>query len=142
MVFAAWVHGKGGKTAWWSAGDGFEPADTPQLLMVRSSDEGRTWSKPVNFDKCGVLPQLRVLGCGVSLAGYGRPGVFLRASNDPSGLKWEAPIDLETESSCCYTAILPLDDTHALFGYSDFRYPGPDGTLRKTILVRRVAVRI
>ena len=108
--------------------------------LVRSTDGCRTWSKPVRFDKCGVCPQLRVLGCGVSLAGYGRPGVFLRASSDPSGLKWEVPVDLGTENSCCYTAILPLDDTHALFGYSDFRYPGPDGE-RKTILVRRVTVR-
>ena len=110
--------------------------------LIRSTDGCRTWSKPVRFDKCGVLPQLRVLGCGVSLAGYGRPGVFLRASRDPSGLRWEDPVDLETENSCCYTTILPLDDTHALFGYSDFRYPGPDGETRKTILVRRVSVRI
>lgn len=109
--------------------------------LVRSTDGCRTWSKPVRFDKCGVFPQLRVLGCGVSLAGYGRPGVFLRATCDPSGLRWEDPVDLETENSCCYTAILPLDDTHALFGYSDFRYPGPDGALHKTILVRRVTVR-
>ena len=51
MIFAAWVHGKGGKAAWWSAGDGFEPADTPQLLMVRSQDEGRNWSMPVNLTR-------------------------------------------------------------------------------------------
>jgi hypothetical protein len=108
--------------------------------LVRSTDGCRTWSKPVLFDHCGVFPQLRVLGCGVSLAGYGRPGVFLRASADPSGLKWEKPVDLGVESSCCYTAILPLDDSTALFGYSDFRHPGPDGELRKTILTRRVTV--
>ena len=110
--------------------------------IVRSTDGCRSWSKPVRFDKCGVCPQLRVLGCGVSLAGYGRPGVFLRASCDPHGLNWEDPVDLVTEHSCCYTAILPLDDTHALFAYSDFRYPDPDGKDRKTILVRRVTVRI
>ena len=51
MIFAAWVHGKGGKTAWWSAGAGFEPADTPQLLMVRSEDEGQSWSTPVNLTR-------------------------------------------------------------------------------------------
>ena len=108
--------------------------------LVRSTDCCRTWSKPVLFDGCGVFPQLRVLGCGVSLAGYGRPGVYLRASDDPSGLRWERPVDLQVENSCSYTAILPLDDTTALFGYSDFRYPGPDGRTHKTILTRRVTV--
>ena len=51
MIFAAWVHGKGGKTAWWSAEDGFDPEHTPQLLMVRSRDDGRTWSEPVNLTR-------------------------------------------------------------------------------------------
>lgn len=51
LVFAAWVHGKGGKTAWWSAEDGFEPERTPQLLMVRSRDDGLTWSEPVNLTR-------------------------------------------------------------------------------------------
>lgn len=110
--------------------------------LVRSTDGCRTWSEPVVFDRCGVLPQLRMLGCGVSLAGYGRPGVFLRASMDPSGLIWEAPVDLGVKDSCCYTSILPLDDTNALFAWSDFRYPGPDGVPVKTILVRRVTVRL
>lgn len=110
--------------------------------LVRSADGCRTWSKPVLFDGCGVFPQLRVLGCGVSLAGYGRPGVFLRASADPAGLRWEDPVDLHTENSCCYTAILPLDERTALFGYSDFRYPGPDGSPKKTILTRRVIIDI
>ena len=72
MVFAAWVHGKGGKTAWWSAGDGFEPADTPQLLMVRSSDEGRTWSKPVNLTRQVKRPQwlftFQAPGRGITMA--------------------------------------------------------------------------
>jgi len=57
MIFAAWVHGKGGKTAWWSAGSGFEPAETPQLLMARSGDEGLTWSEPVNLTRQVKQPQ-------------------------------------------------------------------------------------
>ena len=57
MIFAAWVHGKGSKTAWWSAGDGFEPADTPQLLMARSQDEGQTWSATVNLTRQVKQPQ-------------------------------------------------------------------------------------
>ena len=48
IVAAAWTHGLGGRTGWWSAGDGFEPSSTPQLMMVRSSDGGDSWSDPFN----------------------------------------------------------------------------------------------
>lgn len=49
LLFAAWVHGKPGKAAWWSAGNGFEPSDTPQLMMSRSTDDGISWSVPENL---------------------------------------------------------------------------------------------
>ena len=40
--------------------------------------------------------------------------------------------------TCSYAALLPLSDDTALIAYSDFNVPGPDGTPRKTILVRTV----
>jgi len=52
LLFAAWTHGgKAGYAAWWTAGDGFEPETTPQLMMTRSSDDGLTWSAPINLTK-------------------------------------------------------------------------------------------
>ena len=52
LLFAAWTHGgTAGKAAWWTAGSGFEPAQTPQLMMVRSTDDGLTWSAPVNLTR-------------------------------------------------------------------------------------------
>lgn len=52
LLFAAWTHGgKPGQAAWWSAGSGFEPGETPQLMMVRSQDDGLTWSEPVNLTR-------------------------------------------------------------------------------------------
>ena len=52
LLFAAWTHGgKAGEAAWWNARDGFDPADTPQLMMVRSTDDGLTWSEPVNLTR-------------------------------------------------------------------------------------------
>lgn len=52
LLFAAWTHGgTAGKAAWWTAGSGFEPADTPQLMMSRSKDGGITWSAPVNLTR-------------------------------------------------------------------------------------------
>lgn len=52
LLFAAWTHGgTAGHAAWWSAGNGFEPATTPQLMMSRSSDDGLSWSTPVNLTR-------------------------------------------------------------------------------------------
>ena len=52
LLFAAWTHGgRAGYPAWWSAGDGFEPASTPQLMMARSTDDGLSWSAPVNLTR-------------------------------------------------------------------------------------------
>ena len=52
LLFAVWVHGgKSGQFAWFAAGNGFEPGTTPQLMMVRSADDGLTWSAPVNLTR-------------------------------------------------------------------------------------------
>lgn len=119
---------------------------TPSYL-ARSTDDGRSWSKPVLFDRCGVLPQLLHLPCGVTLASYGRPGLFVRATDDPSGMRWEAPIELMPydaeqtfKSSCSYTDLLEVDDRTALMAYTDFKVDDGTGTLRKTVLVRTIHV--
>ena len=110
--------------------------------IVRSADGCRTWSEPVKFDKYGVLPNIVTLGCGVSLASYGRPGIYLRATDDPSALKWEDPVTVigEDVNSCCYTSLLPLNGSEALLAYSDFTVPDGEGTPRKSILVTRISV--
>ena len=52
LLFAAWTHGgKAGQAAWWWAGPGFEPSETPQLMMSRSIDDGLSWSTPVNLTR-------------------------------------------------------------------------------------------
>ena len=111
---------------------------------ARSTDHGKTWSKPEIFDKVGVYPQLLTLGCGVTLASYGRFGVYLRATSDETGLCWEDPIDLGVplhgQGSCCYTSMIALDDTSALVAYSHFQYPDSDGIPKKTLLLRRISV--
>ena len=119
--------------------------------IARSDDGGLTWSKPVKFDRCGVLPQLEHLGCGVTLATYGRPGLYVRATEDPKGMDWEAPIELmpyrepnlpwpHWMDSCCYTRMLPLDDRTVMMAYSDFRVKDEAGVERKCIMVRTIHV--
>lgn len=116
---------------------------TPSYI-ARTTDGGKSWSKPVKFDRCGVLPHILTLGCGVTIASYGRPGLFVRATEDPAGMKWDEPYELmpyeEFERSCYYTDLLPLDDHRALMVYSHFTTPAPDGKERKAILVREIIV--
>ena len=106
-----------------------------------SHDEGRTWEKPQIFDDLGVLPQLCTLGCGVTLSSYGRPGIFIRATDDPTAHVWQDRLTvLEHQYTCAYTRFLPLNDTTALFFYTDFIYPDDDGVKHKTVLCRKVEV--
>ncbi len=116
-------------------------------FLARSADGGRSWSEPVLFDRCGVFPQLLRLDCGVTLASYGRPGLYVRASSDPSGLAWETPYELMpydpqriTRDSCCYTGLVALDERTALLAYTDFNVPDASGVKRKSVMVRKVRV--
>ncbi len=58
-VAATWSHGN---RSWRGSGPGFSPEETGQLLLVKSEDDGVTWSKPINIteqvkkrDWCFVL---------------------------------------------------------------------------------------
>ncbi|WP_373651886.1 alpha/beta hydrolase fold domain-containing protein [Schlesneria sp. DSM 10557] len=51
FCFAVWMNGKPGKHQWNDDGSepGFEIGKTAQFMMVQSSDDGLTWSKPENL---------------------------------------------------------------------------------------------
>lgn len=53
-IASIWTHGMGVATAWWSTVPGISPDYTAQLVMSRSTDDGRSWSKPES-----VTPQLK-----------------------------------------------------------------------------------
>lgn len=122
-----------------SGGDG-KPS-----YWARSTNKCKSWSVIKKFDDIGVLPQMVTLDCGVSIATYGRPYMRIRATSDPTGKKWEKAqtFDLytgENNTSCYYTDLLALDETHALWIYSDFKYPNADGVLVKSIIARVITV--
>ena len=48
-VVAAWTHGMGNGRAWWNSMPGMTPDETAQLMMVKSEDDGQTWSEPINI---------------------------------------------------------------------------------------------
>ncbi|WP_460538834.1 sialidase family protein [Echinicola sediminis] len=48
-VLALWAHGKPGKRTWFSSGQGTSPEETGQLVLVKSEDDGQTWSEPINI---------------------------------------------------------------------------------------------
>lgn len=93
-----------------------------------SSDDGRSWSKPILMkDVFSVQPSLVVQKDGTIVLSGGRPGIFLWINRDGKGTTWEK-IDLVAHHNACvpgepidnttaYTEVEPLDDTHLLVIY-------------------------
>ena len=116
------------------------------LYVTRSLDGGASWEPPTVFDNLGVWPQLLSLPNGMTLAAYGRPGLYLRATTDPAARMWNERISLVPpgalgQDTCSYSDLVALSDHEALIAYSDFNVPNRDGRPCKTLLVRRVEVR-
>lgn len=67
-IMALWTHGMGGKMAWWGSS---KNAMTPQqqaaqIVVVRSTDDGATWSTPMN-----ITAQIKDPSWGILLQGPG-----------------------------------------------------------------------
>ncbi len=56
-IVAAWSHGMGNQRAWWSSHQGMDLNNTAQLVMVKSTDDGKTWSEPINVTEQVKLPE-------------------------------------------------------------------------------------
>ncbi|MCP4480941.1 MAG: sulfatase-like hydrolase/transferase [Planctomycetaceae bacterium] len=68
-VSATWSHGN---RSWRGSGPGLSPAETGQWIMVRSDDDGVSWSKPINITEQVKKPEwcflLQGPGKGISMA--------------------------------------------------------------------------
>ncbi|MDL2322545.1 exo-alpha-sialidase [Bacteroidales bacterium OttesenSCG-928-A17] len=53
-VVAAWTHGMGNGRAWHNSQQGMDVQHTAQLVLAKSDDDGKTWSKPIN-----ITPQVK-----------------------------------------------------------------------------------
>ena len=130
------------------------------LYYARSTDNGKTWSKPKKFAESGVLPKLCALKCGVTLAAYARMGTYVRKTDDPSGLIWDDPIEIlpatdraylanephkaqftqDYSGSCCNVDLIAISDSEALLFYTDFYYPDKNGVKRKTLFAQKITI--
>jgi hypothetical protein len=116
------------------------------MYSSRSTDQGKTWTKPVVFDDTGVWPVLHSLKNGVTLASYGRPGLYIRAAGDPAAQTWGARVTVVPpqglmQETCSYADWITLDDQTALLVYTDFHWPDAKGVKRKTVLARTVSTK-
>ncbi len=50
-VAAAWCHGMKNERSWFASGKGIKPEETMQLMLTKSEDDGKTWSKLINITK-------------------------------------------------------------------------------------------
>ena len=111
----------------------------------RSTDGGQTWSEAKIFDDLGVWPALVTLKNGVTLASYGRPGLYLRATSSADASQWGERVmlvgpDPQPYSTCAYSDMIAMDDNSAMIAYSDFYIRDEEDRPRKTILVRKITV--
>ena len=60
-IAAAWTHGMGNQRAWWSSQPGMDRDRTAQLVLTKSTDDGQTWSAPINITSQVKEPSWRFL---------------------------------------------------------------------------------
>ena len=72
-VAALWMNGSApDRMLWWASQPGMTPRETGQVLLVKSSDDGITWSQPIN-----ITGQIKDPAWQLLLQGPGR-GITLR----------------------------------------------------------------
>ncbi|MCW9708821.1 sialidase family protein [Fodinibius salsisoli] len=133
-VAALWTHGMPGGRAWDSSGPGLEPAETGQFVVVKSEDDGRTWSEPMNITKQIKRPEWRLLlqgpGKGITMgngtlvfpaqfrAADGKPYSTIIYSED-HGASWE--IGTGAKSNTTEAQVVELSDGSLMLNMRDNR---------------------
>ena len=87
-IAAAWTHGMGNQRAWWSSQPGMDMERTAQLVLTKSTDDGQTWSAPINITSQVKDPSWRFLlqGPGRGIAMHDGTLVFPIQFIDSAGV--------------------------------------------------------
>ncbi|MDX9902746.1 MAG: exo-alpha-sialidase [Bacteroidales bacterium] len=72
-VAALWMSGSApDKMLWWASQPGMTPQETGQFILVKSTDDGLTWSEPINITEQIKDPSWQLLlqgpGCGITMS--------------------------------------------------------------------------
>jgi sialidase-1 len=89
-VSALWIHGYPGTHAWNSSQQGMEPEETGQFMLVKSEDDGQTWSDPVNITDQIKQPEwhLLLMGPGNGITMSDGTLVFAAQYKDENEMPW------------------------------------------------------
>ncbi|MHA7865105.1 exo-alpha-sialidase [Flagellimonas marinaquae] len=70
-VAALWLHGYPGQRAWNASQPGLSEEKTGQLMLVKSEDDGLTWSSPINITETTKNPEWQLFfngpGAGITM---------------------------------------------------------------------------
>ncbi|GJM34286.1 MAG: sialidase [Saprospiraceae bacterium] len=139
-VAAVWAHGQPGKRNWFASKQGMKPEETSQFVLVKSEDDGLTWSPPIN-----ITPQIKDPKWHLLLQGPGKgitmkdgtlvfpaqykdeeemPHSTLIYSKD-HGKTWH--IGTGAKSNTTEAQVVELADGSLMLNMRDNRGSGPDG---------------
>ncbi len=98
-VAALWLHGfSKDQMAWWVSKPGLSPQETGQFLLVKSTDDGLTWSEPVN-----ITAQIKDPSWQLLLQGPGR-GITLNDGTLVFPAQFKADIGVKAIDGGQYTS--------------------------------------
>ena len=139
-VAAVWAHGHPGERNWFASKPGMEPAQTSQFVLVKSEDDGLTWSAPINITKQIKDPNWHLLlqgpGKGITLSDgtlvfpaqfkdhQEMPHSTIIYSKD-QGHTWK--IGTGAKSNTTESQVVELEDGTLMLNMRDNRGSGPNG---------------
>lgn len=139
-VAALWAHGQPGQRTWWASQPGISPETTGQLMLTKSTDDGLSWSEPINITKQVKKPEwfLAFQGPGKGITMEDGTLVFPAQFKDEEqmphstliysmdrGETWH--IGTGAKSNTTEAQIVELSDGALMLNMRDNRGSGPNG---------------
>lgn len=101
------------------------PTDVGPLMQVKSTDDGLTWSDPVQIAEYGVNPHVIQLASGALVASSGRPGVYLLIDLTGTGEHWQQ-VPIYDGSTSSYTTLLEIEPNLVMLLHDESGFMGTD----------------